>query len=122
MSEEPSQIDFDHLKLYVGDDPALIAEVFDLFKNQVDMWSPKLQRDLDDVNWAMMTHSLKGTSRAIGANSLGAMCEEAETLVGEGRRSGSRTVMIEKIENAISLTMMEIQRWEYRQTIQTLKS
>jgi len=119
--EHESHIDFDHLRRYVGDDPALTAEVFGLFKNQVDLWSPQIRPDLDDDSWSMMAHSLKGTARAIGAIGLADECEKAESLVGEGKRPGSREVMVEKIEGAIGQIMVEISRWEYRQTIQKMR-
>ena len=120
--DEEAQIDFEHLRRYVGDDASLTAEVFGLFKNQVDLWSPQLQADLDDSSWEMMTHSLKGTARAIGAMQLAQICESAESLTGDGKRPGSRAVAIEKMEIAISQIMIEIGRWEYRQTIIQMKS
>lgn len=122
MTETLSQIDFDHLNRYVGDDPALTAEVFGLFKNQVDMWSSRLTPDLEDDHWYMMAHSLKGTARAIGAMGLAQICEEAEELVRDGKRPGSREVYVGKIEGAIDQIIIEIQRWEYRQTIAQMKS
>ena len=121
MTDE-SHIDFDHLRRYVGDDPQLTAEIFGLFKNQVDLWSPQLRADLDDDSWSMMAHSLKGTSRAIGATRLAELCEKAEELVGEARRPGSRDVIVEKMETSIDQIMIEIGRWEYRQTILQMKS
>lgn len=122
MESSGAQIDFDHLRQYVGDDDELTAEVFGLFKNQVDLWSSSLIPDLDDDTWYMMAHSLKGTALAIGANHFAKTCEQAELLIGEGKRPGSRDVMIEKMETAISETMIEIQRWEYKQTIKKMKS
>ncbi|NNE58373.1 MAG: Hpt domain-containing protein [Hellea sp.] len=122
MSTENTHIDFDHLRQYVGDDPAMTAEIFGLFKNQVDLWSPSLVSDLDDDAWAMMTHSIKGTARAIGAFELADLCEQAELLIGEGKRPGAREVSVEKIDNEIDKIMIEIQRWEYRQTISKMKS
>ncbi len=119
--EPESHIDFEHLRQYVGDDPTLTAEVFGLFKNQVDLWSPQLRADLDDDSWSMMAHSLKGTARAIGAIRLANECEKAEALVGEGKRPGAREVMVEKIEGSIGLILVEISRWEYRQTIKKMR-
>jgi len=121
MTETQAQIDFEHLRQYVGDDPILTAEVFGLFKNQVDLWSTQLIPDLDDDSWTMMAHSLKGTARAIGAMELAKYCEKAEELVGEGKRPGARDVIIEKMETAISQIMIEISRWEYRQTLNEMR-
>lgn len=122
MEAQFIHIDFDHLKRYVGEDPDLTAEIFGLFKNQVDMWSSRLDPELNDEVWGMMAHSLKGTAKAIGAVTLADICEQAEQQVGETRRPGAREVAIEKIENLIDLIMIEIQRWEYRQTILKMKS
>lgn len=119
---ETAQIDFDHLRQYVGDDASLTAEVFGLFKNQVDMWTPQMRPDLDDDSWEMMTHSLKGTARAIGAIELAQICEEAEALMGEGNRPGARAVAIDKMESCMGQITIEISRWEYRQTIKQMKS
>ncbi len=122
MTESRDHIDFEHLKRYVGDDPELTAEVFGLFKNQVDLWSGSFVPDLDDDNWSMMAHSMKGTSRAIGAMGLADKFEQAESLMGEDNRPGARAVLLEKIENDISAIIIEIGRWEYRQTILKMKS
>ena len=42
IDDSETEIDFDHLNKYVGGDPELTAEVFGLFKNQVDMWGLSL--------------------------------------------------------------------------------
>jgi len=122
MTESQDHIDFEHLKRYVGDDPELTAEVFGLFKNQVDLWSGSFVTDLDDESWSMMAHSMKGTSRAIGAMGLADKFEQAEALLGDGNRPGARAVLLEKIEDGVSAIMIEISRWEYRQTILKMKS
>jgi len=124
MSNEESQgeIDFDHLNQYVSGDISLTKEIFSLFKNQVDMWSRSFKADIPDEIWSAMTHSLKGTARAVGAMRLAELCETAEGLTGEGNRPGAREVTIEQMETRISNIMIEIQRWEYRQTIKDLKS
>jgi len=120
--ESPSEIDFDHLNQYVGGDVDLTYEVFGLFKNQVDLWGKALVVDADDETWAAVTHSLKGTARAVGAVGLAGDCERAETLIGEGNRPGARDVALEKIETRISQVMIEIQRWEYQQNMRKLRS
>lgn len=124
MSEEfvEPQIDFDHLNRYVGGDPELTLEVFGLFKNQVDMWSMRLDPLADDEVWSMMAHSLKGTARAIGAVKLAEICQQAEDLVGQTRRDGAREVAVSKIEVSISQALIEIQRWEYKQKIAQIRS
>jgi len=122
-SETPSpEIDFDHLNLYVGHDPDLTREIFGLFRNQVDIWRKALVPDADDEVWAAVTHSFKGSARAVGAMGLAEACERAEQLVGEGKRPGSREVSVVNIENRIEQVLLEIQRWEYHQNMKDLKA
>ena len=121
IDDSETEIDFDHLNKYVGGDPELTAEVFGLFKNQVDMWGRALIVDADDDTWEAVTHSLRGTAMAIGAIKLAELCEKAEELIGEGKRPGGREVALQNIEFRISRTIAEIQRWEYRQTLNKMR-
>lgn len=121
MSDSEPEIDFEHLAQYVGDDAALTKEIFGLFKNQVDIWAKQLRSDADDEIWAGVTHSLKGSAKAVGAVKLAEACERAEALIGERARQGSRQASVDQIENHISRAMIEIQRWEYRQTMKEIR-
>ncbi len=121
-AESDNEIDFDHLNQYVGGDISLTKEIFSLFKNQIDMWSRSFKPDTPDDVWSAMTHSLKGTARAVGAMRLAEICQTAEGLIGDNNRPGAREVIVEKMESAISRVTIEIQRWEYRQSIKDLKA
>ncbi len=120
--DSEAEIDFDHLNQYVDGDIALTAEVFGLFQHQVEMWGRMLTVDADDEIWESVTHSLKGTAKAVGAVKLAELCERAEVLVGEGNRPGGREVAVQNIEFRISRTITEIQRWEYRQKLNKMRS
>jgi len=120
-TDSETEIDFDHLNQYVAGDPDLTAEVFGLFKNQVDMLGRSLLLEADDDTWQAVTHSLRGTALAVGATKLAALCERAEELIGESKRPGGREVAIQNIEFRISRTIAEIQRWEYRQTLNRMR-
>ena len=119
---DSSEIDFAHLNKYVAGDPELTREVFGLFRNQVDMWGRGLTADADDEIWASVTHSLKGSARAVGAVRLSEACEKAESLIGDDRRPGAREVAVETIEAKISQVLSEIMRWEYKDDMRILKS
>lgn len=121
LDAEP-EIDFEHLNRYVGGDIGLTKEIFNLFKNQVDMWSKSLAADADDAVWSGLTHSLKGTAKAVGARRLADVCERAEALTGDNARPSARQVAVEQLEHRISRTMIEIQRWEYRQTLSDIRT
>ena len=120
-ADSETEIDFDHLNQYVGGDISLTAEVFGLFKHQVEMWGRVLVVEADDDTWESVTHSLRGTALAVGATKLAALCEKAEALIGEANRPGGRQVALQNIEFRISQTMAEIQRWEYRQTLKAMR-
>lgn len=120
-TDSETEIDFDHLNQYVGGDPDLTAEVFGLFKHQVEMWSRALVVDADDETWTSVTHSLRGTALAVGATKLAELCQNAEELVGGNNRPGGREVALQNIEFRISRTIAEIQRWEYRRTLDRIR-
>lgn len=78
-----SAVDLAQLDRYTGGDAALNAEVLQLFVDQ----SAKLLRDLQAViesrdikTWKLITHSLKGSARYIGAFSLADVAAEAEPI------------------------------------------
>lgn len=116
-----SQIDFDHLNKYVGGDIPLTREIFGLFVHQTEMWGRGLDPASDDEVWGSVTHSLKGSAKAVGAVNLAMLCEAAEALVGDERRMGARDVAVQNIEFAIEQVHTEIQRWEHAQSLKDLR-
>ena len=121
MTDSP-EIDFDHLNLYVSGDADLTREVFGLFRNQVEMWCRGLTADADDDMWINVTHSLKGSARAVGAMGLAEACKTAESLVGDDRRPGAREVAVESLELRIEQVLGEIVRWTYNDDMRRLRS
>lgn len=121
MTDSP-EIDFTHLNQYVDGDPELTREVFGLFRNQVEMWGKGLNADADDEIWTSVTHSLKGSARAVGAMELAEACEKAESLIGDDRRPGAREVAVELLEQRIDRVLSEISRWEYDDEMRRLRS
>lgn len=122
MSDDSSpEIDLNHLNQYVGGDPDLTAEIFGMFGQQVEMWGRMLTVDADDETWEAVTHSLKGSARAVGAMGLAALCEKAEGLSGEGNRLGLREKAVQDIEHSIYRANAEIQRWEYRRKLDAMR-
>ena len=115
------EIDFDHLNQYVGGDPDLTAEIFGMFQQQVEMWGRMLTVDADDETWESVTHSLKGSARAVGAMGLAELCEKAESLMGQGNRPGLREKAVQDIEHGIYRAKAEIQRWEYRRKLDAMR-
>ncbi len=121
-SESKPAIDFDHLKKYLGDDIDLTKEVFGLFKHQVDMWSKLLNAGADDESWVSVMHSLKGSARAVGALNLAAICASGEGLTGARGGKAVRDQAVHDVEFSIDKALIEIGRWEYRQTLASMRS
>ena len=121
-TDSETEIDFDHLNQYVGGDPELTAEIFGLFQHQVEMWGRALVPDADDDTWISVTHSLKGTAKAVGAVHLAELCEKAEAYIEERNKLGLRERAVQDIEFRISRTIAEIQRWEYRRKLDKIRS
>ena len=117
-----TEIDFEHIKQYVGDDIELTKEVFGLFKNQVEMWARGMIADADDESWGAIMHSLKGSARAVGAHKLATLCEKGEGLVGANNGQESRKAHIHDVKFTIEKALIEIGRWEYRQTLASMRS
>ncbi|HHL42699.1 MAG TPA: hypothetical protein ENJ42_03710 [Hellea balneolensis] len=120
--EPEVEIDFEHLGRYLGDDVAVLSEVFGLFKHQVEMWSKLFDVKAGDEQWRSVMHSLKGSARAIGAKRLASLCEKAETMVGEMAIESHRGRILEDIQFRIDRINIEIGRWEYRQTLASMRS
>jgi len=121
-SESKPAIDFDHLKRYIGDDIALTKEVFGLFKHQVDMWGKLLNSAADDESWVSVMHSLKGSARAVGALSLADVCEKGEAMTGPRGTEALRAPLLHDVRFSIDKALIEIGRWEYRQTLASMRS
>ena len=73
-------IDHQHLSKYTMGDRELEQEVLDLFAEQLPTIVAKLQR-ADSANaWFEAAHTLKGSARAVGANSIAELALQAEKL------------------------------------------
>ncbi len=115
-------IDYNHIRQYTGDDDELIAEIFSLFKNQVEMWSRGMDAKSDDDSWSAVMHSLKGSANAVGAMELVELCAHGEGMVGGNKSEIRRLAHIDEVKFAIEQVMIEIARWEYKQRIDKIRS
>ena len=76
-------VDLAHLARYTGGDEALNAEVLRLFDEQATDLVSQLRAVLethDAKSWKMVTHTLKGAARGIGAFALADACAFAEPI------------------------------------------
>jgi HPt (histidine-containing phosphotransfer) domain-containing protein len=76
-------VDLAHLARYTGGDEALNAEVLRLFDSQASELVNQLQQILearDAKGWKLVTHTLKGAARGIGAFQLADAAAFAEPI------------------------------------------
>ena len=81
VSAQTCPVDLIHLSRYTGGDPALNAEILQLFSGQAADLMKKLQGVLDahdPKGWKEITHSLKGAARGIGAFAMADAAANAE--------------------------------------------
>lgn len=85
-------IDRSHLDQYVFGDRALLDEILTIFIDQASAWIARMEPSLNDQDWHLAAHTLKGASRGVGAWVLGDLAEQAEALVGAGRQEARRAI------------------------------
>lgn len=69
-------VDFQYLEAFAAGDRGVVADVLGLFLEQAKAWEIGLARP--DAGWRDLTHTIKGTSRGIGAHELGDLAQRAE--------------------------------------------
>ena len=93
-------VDLVHLSRYTLGERALEREILELFCVQAGICRQRLRAAASDKEWMDAAHSLKGSANAIGAWSVGALAERAETLTGEALLQG-RDLQLAEIEAAL---------------------
>ncbi len=116
---ENAAIDLEHLQRYSGGDADLEAEVFALFRQQVEMWSRLLDPKADQESWASAAHSLKGSARSIGAHGLARACEKAEISGHQGLTA--RAIAAQEVQKSVEEALKFIDQHTYKMRIQALR-
>jgi HPt (histidine-containing phosphotransfer) domain-containing protein len=78
-----SVVDLEHLARYTGGDRDLNAEIMKLFDGQATELVAQLKTILaarDAKSWKMVTHTLKGAARGIGAFAMGDAAAKCEPI------------------------------------------
>jgi len=76
MDERSGAVNFGYLEAFAAGDQRLVREVLKVFSAEAAEWGQRL--DSDPENWRRVIHTMKGTSRSIGADGLGDLCQQAE--------------------------------------------
>lgn len=92
-------IDLAHLGRYTLGDPELEREVLDLFADQMPVTIDALKKASSDKDWQMAAHTLKGSSRAVGAWRLAELALQAERIGGIYDREDAAEI-VQQIEAA----------------------
>lgn len=95
-----SPIDLKHLRRYTMGDMALEREVMQLFLGQIPKTIAALSGAVNDHEWRIAAHTIKGSGRAVGAWQIARLAEQAERLAGVKNR-GAHAEIICRIEDAV---------------------
>lgn len=100
-AEKPADdaVDLAHLRRYTMGDLALEKEVLRLFLHQLPMTIKALSDAVNDREWMVAAHTLKGSSRAVGAWRVASLAEQAERQLAE-QSPAQRRDAVARIEDA----------------------
>ncbi len=95
-----SAIDLKHLRRYTMGDRALEQEVLELFLAQLPKTIAALSGAVNDHEWRIAAHTIKGSGRAVGAWQIARLAEQAERLAGVRNRAAHADAVC-KLEDAM---------------------
>ena len=113
-------VDFDHLESYAAYDAGVIDEVLVLFREQSTLWLRLMDPQEGSEGWRDGAHTLKGAALGVGAFQLAEVCSAAEAATGAG--VGERTVMFDKVRNALDAALADIAAYSHEQMLKSLKT
>jgi HPt (histidine-containing phosphotransfer) domain-containing protein len=113
-------VDFAYLEAYAAGDQAVVDEVLAIFREQASMWLRLLDPSADGEAWRDAAHTLKGSARAVGAKSLAEACAAAEQAAAADL--GARTALMERVRDALELTLADIAAYAHEQALKSLRS
>lgn len=96
---EAPPIDLVHLRRYTLGDRPLELEILGLFVDQLAITVGALKSAPSDKEWGLAAHTLKGSSRAVGAWGLATLAERAESL-GARSPASERGQVVCRLEEA----------------------
>jgi len=113
-------VDFAYLETYAAGDAGVVEEVLAIFREQSAMWSRLLDPSGQAQGWRDGAHTLKGASLGIGAFGLAEICDQAEQASGAGEIE--RTVILERLRNALEAVLADISAYTHERALQSLKT
>jgi HPt (histidine-containing phosphotransfer) domain-containing protein len=107
-------VNFAVLEAFTGSDQGVIEEVLDLFRQQVDIWTPML--DPGAEGWRDAAHTVKGAAAGIGADALARVCGEAE--VTPDHLAGP---VLDRVKSAMQAALADVAAYQHEMMLQSLK-
>jgi len=92
VGEVDSALDFVHLAKYTLGKRDLEIEILGLFAAQTDKSIAELECAVNEREWRVAAHTLKGSCRAVGALQLARLAEDAERLGGVSDRAAAARI------------------------------
>ena len=113
-------VNFGHLERYVAGDQALMDEVLEIFRQQVEIWMRLLDPAAPNEAWRDAAHSLKGSALGVGAFALADECDAAERSTDADL--AARTRMLDQIRDALDAALADIAAFAHERALQSLKT
>jgi len=108
-------VNFEVLEGFTAGDQAVIDEVLDLFRQQVELWTPLLDAKSD--GWRDAAHTVKGAAAGIGADALARVCGEAE--VTPDNLAGP---VLDRVRTALDAAVGDVAAYQHEQMLRSLRS
>ncbi|HEY2710079.1 MAG TPA: Hpt domain-containing protein [Caulobacteraceae bacterium] len=104
-------VDFAYLEDFAAGDEQLVDEVLALFREQAAIWGAMLSPDHE--GWRDAVHTLKGSSRGVGAFVLGDVCQACEAAGPAG---------LTRVHDALVEALSDIAAYAHERALQSLKA
>ena len=113
----PQDFDPGALRAIVGEEPAVLQEIVGYFDTVASAMRGGLLRaasDGDAASAAMLAHSLKSSTRSVGALPLGALCARLEAH-GAGGRGDMLAPLVADVVVAMDAALAAMRSWRRQQ-------
>ncbi len=104
-------MDFAYLENFAAGDDDVVDEVLALFREQSLIWGAMLLPGHE--GWRDAVHTLKGSSRGVGAFQLGDACEACEAAGEAG---------LTQVRDVLDATLADIAAYAHERALKSLKS
>lgn len=116
----PWPVDIGHLRRFTMGDRSLEREVLGLYADEIPRRLEALRHSATDNEWRMAAHTLKGSSRAVGAWQVATLAQNAERIVGP-QVMPDRQLAVAMIEQAAAEVLAYIEVLAAGEGIEGLK-